>query len=418
MSTASSTHAAGGHAPDGHAAGPRRAILPMRPRDPHEAHRAATPLELLFDLCFVVAIAQAAASLHHGLGAGHVAHAILNFGLVFFAIWWAWMNFTWFASAYDCDDVPYRLKVLVQIVGVLIIAAGVPRAFEHQDYSLVTIGYAVMRIAMIAQWLRAARADANCRATAGRYALGIALCQLGWIGAAFLPTNLWLYGFLVLMPLEILVPMWAERANPTPWHAHHIAERYSLLTLIVLGESVLSATLAIQSGVDSGHLDGALIAVIVGAVLILFSLWWIYFEEPAVDCLRTPADAFRWGYAHYVVFATLAAAGAGFAVAVDALTGGGHDAAAHGEAAAHGASLVPGLAVTLPVAMFLLVMWALTVRPRRPGAIHHVLFLGAAATIALLGLTPYAVIGTGVICAVLVAARIRLRAAPPEPHAA
>lgn len=103
----------------------------MRARDPHEAHRAATPLELLFDLCFVVAIAQVAARLHHAIAEHHVVAAIPAFLMVFFAIWWAWMNFTWFASAYDTDDAPYRVNVLLQIAGVLAIAAGVPRAFDH-----------------------------------------------------------------------------------------------------------------------------------------------------------------------------------------------------------------------------------------------------------------------------------------------
>ena len=50
--------------------------------------------------------------------------------MVFFAIWWAWMNFTWFASAYDTDDAPYRVLTLVQMAGVLVLAAGVPTAFD------------------------------------------------------------------------------------------------------------------------------------------------------------------------------------------------------------------------------------------------------------------------------------------------
>ena len=99
----------------------------MTARDPHEPHRASTPLELLFDLCFVVAVAQASGRLHHGIVEGHAGRAVLGYVVVFFAIWWAWMNFTWFASAYDTDDVPYRLLVLVQIAGVLVLAAGVAR---------------------------------------------------------------------------------------------------------------------------------------------------------------------------------------------------------------------------------------------------------------------------------------------------
>src|SRR4051812_23839304 len=98
----------------------------LRGRDPSEEHRASTPLELLVDLCFVVAVAQAASSLHHALAEDHVSTALIGYPTVFFAIWWAWVNFTWFASAYDDDTVVYRLGVFVQIAGILILAAGIP----------------------------------------------------------------------------------------------------------------------------------------------------------------------------------------------------------------------------------------------------------------------------------------------------
>ncbi|OJY48730.1 MAG: hypothetical protein BGP03_31615 [Pseudonocardia sp. 73-21] len=124
----------------------------MPARDPDEQHRTSTPLELLFDLCFVVAVSQAAAQLARGLEEGHLG-TLGGYAMVFFAIWWSWMNVTWFASAYDTDDVPYRLLTLVQMAGVLILAAGVPAALNGDDYSVVTIGYAVMRVPGIAQWL-------------------------------------------------------------------------------------------------------------------------------------------------------------------------------------------------------------------------------------------------------------------------
>ena len=98
----------------------------MVARDTEESHRASTPLELLFDLCFVVAISQASGRLHHGLEEGRIGFTIVHYLMVFFAIWWAWVNFTWFASAYDVDDVLYRLTTLVVITGALILAAGVP----------------------------------------------------------------------------------------------------------------------------------------------------------------------------------------------------------------------------------------------------------------------------------------------------
>ena len=100
---------------------------------------------------------------------------------MFFAIWWAWMNFTWFASSYDTDDVPYRLLTLLQMVGVLVLAAGVPTAMNQNDYRAVTIGYFLMRIGLIAQWVRASIEDPAGRRTARRYAAGISVAEVAWV---------------------------------------------------------------------------------------------------------------------------------------------------------------------------------------------------------------------------------------------
>ena len=81
---------------------------PFSVRDPHEPGRAATPLELFFDLIFVVAIASNVVQLHHGITEGHL-DAVVGYTLAWFAIWWAWMSYTWYASAYDNDDVVFRL---------------------------------------------------------------------------------------------------------------------------------------------------------------------------------------------------------------------------------------------------------------------------------------------------------------------
>ena len=170
----------------------------MTARSPHEAHRAATPLELLFDLVFVVAIAQAANGLHHAITADHALEGLISYFMVFFAIWWAWMNFTWFASAYDCDDVLYRLAVFVQIAGALMMAGGVTAMFETRAPNLATIGgYAVMRLALVAQWLRAAASDPPRRKTGHRYAAGITVLQLAWIALLFVP-EIWIPAFLIV----------------------------------------------------------------------------------------------------------------------------------------------------------------------------------------------------------------------------
>ena len=369
----------------------------MRPRSPDEAHRAATPLELFFDLVFVVAIAQAAAGLHHAIGDLHALDGLLGYLLAFFGIWWAWMNFTWFASAYDVDDAPYRVLVFVQMTGALIFAAGVP-GFAEMDRTLAVIGYVVMRVAMVLQWIRAGMGDPERRACAHRYAIGISLAQVGWVLHLWAPDAFVLPGLLLLIAVEILVPAWAEARMQTTWHPHHIAERYGLMTIIVLGESVLAATLAIQAALAGGEALMELLPTIGGGLLILFSMWWLYFDRPVHDLLTSLPRAFVWGYGHYLVFASAAAVGAGLAVTTDVVTG-------HAEAGARTA----GFAVAVPVAIYLLCLWVLHHRPRHDSATSEVLAPVTIVLVLLAALTPYAVPLIGLLLAGTLALKISAR---------
>jgi low temperature requirement protein LtrA len=375
---------------------------PLEARTTTEEHRAATPLELFFDLCFVVAVAQASGSLHHALAEGHVGPALLGYAMVFFAIWWAWMNFTWFASAYDNDDVVYRLTVFVQIGGVLILAAGVPRAFDDLDFGIATLGYAVLRTALVTQWLRAARSDPARRVTARRYAIGVSLCMVGWGSLLLLPGHWALAGWVVMVPAELAVPLWAERAEATTWHPHHIAERYGLFTLIVLGESVLSATVALQSGFDAGDELPALAAIAFGSLLIVTSLWWIYFAQPIEDVVDHARSAFEdgqtrfsfmWGYGHLLVFASAAAVGAGLAVATDQAIG-------HAELSAREATL----AVAIPVALYMLSDWAVLGRYKEQTRVGVLSAPTAALLVLAVAAVTSSVLAIGVVLAATVAA--------------
>lgn len=155
--------------------------LPLTGRDPDEEHRASTPLELLFDLSFVVAVAAAASSLHHELRYGH-AGGLVAFGMMFFGIWWAWLNYSWFASAYDTGDVVFRLTTFVIMVGVLVLATGIPDIFKtNPDFTLVVVGYLIMRAALIPMWLRVAREHPQVRSVALRYAAGVSVVQALWV---------------------------------------------------------------------------------------------------------------------------------------------------------------------------------------------------------------------------------------------
>ena len=129
----------------------------MRLRDPAEPGRTASTLELFFDLVFVVAVSIAAVQLHHALTENHIVDGVVSYAFVFFAIWWAWMNFTWFATSFGTDDWLYRVLTFVQMAGVLVLAAGIEPAFVDHEFTLVVFGYVVMRVAMVAQWLRRGR---------------------------------------------------------------------------------------------------------------------------------------------------------------------------------------------------------------------------------------------------------------------
>jgi low temperature requirement protein LtrA len=320
----------------------------MTARNTTEAHRASSPLELLFDLTFVVAIAQIAAELAASIEEGHALAQLGPFLMVLFAIWWAWMNFTWFASAYDTDDVPYRLLTLLQMGGVLVLAAGVPSAFADQNFLAVTIGYLIMRVGLVAQWLRAAIQHPEGRTTALRYAVGITVVQAIWLARLTIPDVPW-WTFVIAALLDLAVPPWAERTGTTAWHPHHIAERYGLFTIILLGESVLASTAGVKDAVTNG-ITPELIAIAVSGLVLLFGLWWIYFLEPAGEGLESHRErSFFWGYGHYGIFAALAALGAGLEVAV----------ASTGHEELHASVMTIGFAIAIPVAAILLLLWIL-----------------------------------------------------------
>lgn len=346
---------------------------PLRPRSPGEPHRASTPLELLFDLCFVVAVAQAAAGLDHALIENHAVSGILRYLLSFFAIWWAWVSFTWFASAYDNDDVFYRLAVLVQIVGSLVLAAGISQFFDDGRNVVIVIGYVVLRLATVAQWLRAAASDPVRRSINRRYAAGVTLVQLLWLLLLLLPQAAFLVALIIAVVAELAVPIWAQRGTAALFHAHHIAERYGLFTVIVLGESVTAATLAFQNALSENDDRGTLIRMAVAGVVILFALWWMYFDHEAVPSISSMRATFLWGYGHFVIFAAAAAVGAGLVVAV----------AYERELTEGIGSVVAAATVTVPVVIYLGAIGVLHARPGRPGVVP--LSIAIAAVLILIG---------------------------------
>ncbi|WP_306333210.1 low temperature requirement protein A [Streptomyces sp. KL118A] len=374
-------------------------LRPLLARGRDEEHRAATPLELFFDLCFVVAVAQAGAELVHAVAEGHAGEGVLNYAMVFFAMFWAWVNFSWFSSAYDNDDALYRVVTLIQIAGVLVFAAGVSKGFEDHDFLLVWLGYLIMRVALTTQWLRVARASTGAeRGTALRYAAGVLICQVGWSGLLFLPEGARPWLFLVMAIAEMCVPVIAERAYTTAWHPHHISERYGLFTIIVLGETIAAATVAVKSGMDEHDALDELLPIAAGGLLVVFAAWWIYFVVPIHGRLRSNRQAFLWGYGHYVILGSAAAIGAGIEVAVEQAVG-----------KAHISTVAASAAVTVPTALYLVTVWALHSRYYKVGVAQQlVLPVSALAVLASTFAGRWAVLVAGLVAAATVATGVTL----------
>jgi low temperature requirement protein LtrA len=370
-------------------------MRPLPPRDALEHHRAATPLELFFDLVSVIAIAAAAMGLHHAIAEAHALQGILTFLMAFFAIWWAWMNYTWFASSYDNDDTLFRLLTILIMGGSLTMASGIDALFKSGDLTMVVIGYVIMRVGMIALWLRAAMNDPKRRATALTYAAGIAFVQVFWIAFLLLQPLAPAFGyglFLLGVVLELAVPLYVERKGNTPWHRHHIIERYGLLNIIVLGETLLAGGLSLQHVAD-GSTNIAFVHIALSSLVIVFSMWWLYFSQEDHLGSTDPNRAFVWGYGHFIIFAAGGAVGAGFAVLVDVIAG---------KAAV--SLLVGDYAVGIPVALYMLGLWFVRDRFCLEGAARFVLPVFAVLVL-LAPFTPVALEGIAAMTALSVIVR-------------
>jgi low temperature requirement protein LtrA len=352
----------------------------FRGRDPDEGHRASTPLELLYDLTIVVAFGTAADELAHYVAEDHVGAGVAGFAFAAFAVSWAWVNYSWFASAYDTDDWVFRLATMVQMVGVIVLSLGLPQMFASIDHSdtldngVMVAGYVVMRVALVFLWWQVSRHDDARRRAAHIYMATIGVAQVGWIAlaAAGLPIGATFAAFSVLIVLELVGPLVAERGVGTPWHPHHIAERYGLLVIITLGEVIIGTVAALNAlvhGAAGWTVDAALLMV--AGVGLTFGCWWMYFAVPWAEPLaRHRERGFAFGYGHLLIFAPLAAMGAGLHVAAYGLEG----------KARIGA---PGtvLSVAVPFGAFALVFYASYSVVMRARDRFHLILLGATAAV-------------------------------------
>ena len=228
-----------------------------------------SPLELFFDLVFVLAITQCSSLMESGHGWRTVGQGVLVLGV----LWWSWVGYAWLTSVVDPDDGLVRVVMFVAMAAMLVVALCVPEAFDNRGLGLTLAGaYAVVRAAHIGLFMIASTDDPRlrrsvislgCGATVGVALVAVAALCDGWVQGA-----LWLTALVIDMAVPFLF-------GSDGWHLepHHFAERHGLIVLIALGESIV----ALGAGTTVGLTAGVVAAAVLGVALAA-AMWWTYFD--------------------------------------------------------------------------------------------------------------------------------------------
>jgi low temperature requirement protein LtrA len=283
-----------------------------------EEDRRATWLELFFDLVFVAAVGQLA----NALSAEPTTARFFEFLGLFVPVWWAWMGFTFYANRFDTDDLPYRLLMLLAMFGVAALATTIPSVFEGATEGF-PIAYVAVRVVLVALYARASRHVAEARALARTFLTAFSFAVLIWVVSVALdrPWAYVLWGIALAIELVTPIPAW-RLLRDAPVDRRHLPERFGLLTLIVLGESVLAVVLGVSKvSWDAGSATAAAAGFVVAA-----AVWWIYFDflDQGALTARGIFGGLTYTYMNYFVVVGLAALGAGVKLAIFAAAGNHH----------------------------------------------------------------------------------------------
>ncbi len=257
------------------------------------AHRKVGWLELFYDLVYVASIVQLGNKLSEDVS----TNGFIAFVLLFIPIWWVWMGTTFYANRFDADDLSHRFLIFGQIIVVSALAISVYDGLGETAVGF-SLAYAAARGLLVVMYLRAARHVPEARALAQRYARGFALAALVWLIAAFVPPPWRFFVWGLGLGIDFYTPLSRESRRlqrQLPPSPHHLPERLGLFTIIVFGETFLKV-IGGFAGEEHILLDHVLVAL-VGLVLI-GTLWWVYFENVADRAVNWARGANVWIYTH------------------------------------------------------------------------------------------------------------------------
>jgi low temperature requirement protein LtrA len=237
-----------------------------------------TPLELFFDLVFVLALTQCTTLMAEtptwlGLFKGLLVLAVL---------WWSWVGYAWLTSVVNPEEGSVRLAMFAAMAAFLVAALCVPGAFGSEAL-LFAFTYAGVRGAHIVLFVIASRDDARLRASVTGLAISTAIGVGLLVGAALAHDTLRLVLWCVALVLDLGGPylFGAEGWKLAP---RHFAERHGLIVIIALGESIVAIGVGARA-----HVDAEIVAAAVLGIVVAAALWWTYFDVTALVAGRVLA---------------------------------------------------------------------------------------------------------------------------------
>lgn len=299
---------------------PSSATIPQLRSAEKDDSRRITWAELLNDLVFAAIVAQLAQRLLTSLSAPSLG----GFFLLYVPVWWLWNGETHYFTRFDNErDVVHRLLGSLQLLGLIVLAATIPKALESNTSSIIyALTYSAVRIVLLIEYGRAWFYVPEARPYIRHLTTGFAVSVLVWIASAFVPVP-YRYGlWTVALLIELSTPLTSAGGRlhtEFPPDVRHLPERYGQFTLILLGQTVTSTA---QGLIRSGFDIHTVLATGLGGIVVI-GLWWAYFDRLDDDAVRQVSGGGSarlytlWLYLHLPLTVTLTMVGVGLTLAIE-----------------------------------------------------------------------------------------------------
>jgi low temperature requirement protein LtrA len=271
-----------------------------------EKERKASWLELFYDLVFVAVIAQ----LSHRLSGDISLKGFIEYAALFVPAWWVWIGSTYYNERYEINDVSHRLFTFLKMIPLAAMAYTI-----HDATGKTAVGFALsyiaVRVILIIMWLRAGKETVNTRKLTGRYAIGFSVSVVLWSVSVFMkpPFRYWFWGAGLVS--DLFTPMTTLRiqAKLPKLSTSHLPERFGLLTILAIGESVIGV---VQEAANRPHMTLTNALVVVLGLVLAFCVWWLYFDHIMYRSFRRGMGLIlAWTYLHLPIVIGITAIGAG-----------------------------------------------------------------------------------------------------------